>query len=105
MEGDFVLAAQDDFSKVERLSIWWREPKRINRALSGYVYEVKDLQKGEPVNHRGTRLKVSHDAFLDHEAILSQVLRLETGMSVHLLLNFVETADGNVPASFKRFLA
>lgn len=93
-EGDFVLVARDDFTAGEKLSLRWRGPRRVIKALSDYVYQVEDLRNGLLENVHGSRLKFYHDASLDTKAIMSHVVASETGMPVQRLMRLVESDDG-----------
>lgn len=45
-EGDFVLVAREEFNKDEKLCLRWRDPRRVTKAISNYVYQVEDLRNG-----------------------------------------------------------
>ena len=94
-EGDFVLVAREDFTAGEKLSLRWRGPRRVIKAINDYVYQVEDLRNGELQDVHVTRLKFYHDDSLNEEAILSHVVHSETGMVVHRLKKLVEV-DGEL---------
>lgn len=92
-KGDFVLVAREHFHEGEKLALRWRRPRRVVKALSNYVYQVEDLRNGAHDEVHGTRLKFYHDASLDQNGIMSDVVSSETGMPVSRLLNLVETKE------------
>lgn len=93
-EGDFVLMAREDFTAGEKLSLRWRGPRRVVKALTEYVFQVEDLRTGLVEDAHGSRLRFYHDKTLDNEAIMPHVLASETGMPVQRLLRFEDTDDG-----------
>ena len=94
-EGDYVLVARDDLTAGEKLSLRWRGPRRIIKAINDYVYQVEDLRNGELQDVHITRLKFYHDKYLNTEAIMSHVVTSETGMVVQRLMRLVED-DGKL---------
>lgn len=93
-EGDFVLVARDDFTAGEKLSLRWRGPRRVVKAVSDYVFQVEDLRNGQLQEVHGTRLKFYRDSSLNTEAVMSHVVASETGMPVQRLMRLVDTDDG-----------
>lgn len=93
-EGDFVLVAREDFTAGEKLSLRWRGPRRVVKALSNYVFEVEDLRNGQCESIHGSRLKFYRDSSLNTEAIMSHVLQSETGMEVQRLMELIDSNDG-----------
>lgn len=69
-EGDYVLVARNDFTAKEKLSLRWRGPRRIIKAINDYVYQVEDLRSGELQDVHATRLKFYHDRSLGSEDTL-----------------------------------
>lgn len=59
------------------------------KALSSYVYTIKDLRNANIEDVHGTRLKFYIDKSLDEKVTLSHVLLSETGMMVSKLLRLV----------------
>lgn len=57
--GDFVLVPREDFTASEKLSLRWRGPLRIVKALNNYEYQVKDLHNGRVQDVHASRLKFS----------------------------------------------
>lgn len=92
--GYFVLVARDEFHAGKKLSLRWRGPRRVIRAVSDFVNQVEDLRNGTAEYYHTTRSKFYHDKDLDKEAILSHAFTSETGMQVQHLLKIVDTADG-----------
>lgn len=45
-EGDYILVAREDFHAFEKLSLRWRGPRRITKAINSYVYQVYDFRNG-----------------------------------------------------------
>lgn len=93
-EGDYVLVARDAFTAGEKLSLRWRGPRRVVKAINDYVFQIEDLRTGSLQDIHESRLKFYHDASLDKTAIMSHVLSSETGMEVQRLMPIVETDDG-----------
>lgn len=91
--GDFVLVAREDFSSGEKLSLRWRGPRRVVRAINNFVFQVEDLRTGDMDDIHVSRLKFYHDSALDTEVIISHVVQSETGMIVHRLHKLVDTAE------------
>lgn len=86
--------ARSDFRSGEKLSLQWRGPKRVVKAINDYVYQVEDLRDGTLEEAHISRLNFYHDPSLDTEAIMSHVITSETGMVVQGLLKLVDTDDG-----------
>lgn len=63
-EGELVLMARDDLTAGEKLSLRWRSPRRIVKALSDYVYQVYNLRTGLVEDVHGSMMKLYHDATL-----------------------------------------
>lgn len=94
MEGDFVLAARQNFMAGEKLRLQWRAPRRIVKAPSNYVFQVEDLRNGNLDEIHGSRLKIYHNASLNTDAIISHVISSETGMVVQQLLGLIDSSEG-----------
>ena len=93
-EGYYVLVAREDFFAGEKLTVRWRGPRRIIKALNDYVFQVEDLRNGRLEDVHGRRLKFYRDGSLNQKVILSHVLSSETGMPVARLLRLKDTEDG-----------
>lgn len=93
-DGEFVLVARADFTAGEKLSLRWRGPHRVLKAVNYYFYQVEDLRNGVVQDTHASRMKFYRDASLDAEAIMSHVVSSETGMEVQRLLGLVDTGDG-----------
>lgn len=86
MEGDFVLVARQNFFKGEKLALRGREPRRVVKTVSNYVYNVEDLRNGSCSDVHARHLRFFADCSLDQEAAMSHAVRSETGMPVSKLL-------------------
>lgn len=95
-EGDFVLVARSDFTAGKKISLCWRGPRRVIKALNDYIYQVEDLGNGIVKDVHSWRLKFYHDPFLNVEAIMSHVVSSENGMAVQCLLHLVDFDDGHM---------
>lgn len=94
-ESDFVLVARDDYRTKEKLSLSWRGPRRVVRAVNDYVYSVEDLRDGELWDVHVTRLKFYHDKTLDQLVTMSYIVNSETGMVVQCLMR-LDNFDGKL---------
>lgn len=65
MEADFFLITRDDALHCENLSKRCRGPRKIKKALSDYMYQVKDLRNGELITVHGARLEFHRYASLN----------------------------------------
>lgn len=79
-EGDFVLVAREDFFAGGKLCWRWRGPHRVDTPLNDYMFKVEDLTHGSFTDVHGSRLKFYSDSLLDTKAIMSHVLKSETGI-------------------------
>lgn len=86
--------ARSDFRSGEKLSLRWRGPKRVVKAVNDYIYQVEDLRDGTLEEAHISSLTSYQDPSLDTEAIMSHVITSETGMVVKRLLKLVDTDDG-----------
>jgi hypothetical protein len=63
--GDYVQVAKREFRICEKLTLRWKEPKRIVGILSDYVSDVKDLRNGKVSTVNAQRLRLYQDASLN----------------------------------------
>lgn len=80
------MVAREDFAAGEKLSICWRDPRRIIRHVNGYAYLVGDLKNGSIEDVHLTLLKFYHDAPLNCEAIMPHGFSSKTGIEVQRLI-------------------
>lgn len=91
-EGDFVLVAQV-FSRINKLAIQWKGPKRVVKVLSDHIFEVQHLTPPYKINtHHASRLRFYADANRDlTEGLIAQALHAEGG---HFVSRFVKCHTG-----------
>lgn len=58
-EGDFVLVARDEFDASEKLSLCWRDPRRVIRPVNDFVYQIEDWRIGALEDVHATLLTFS----------------------------------------------
>jgi hypothetical protein len=86
--GHFVLEAQRDTQAHKKLSLKWRGPKRVLKAISDYVFIVEDLGSGHSTTVHGSRLRFYHDASLDVTTdLLAQVAHNDQGYDVQSIMD------------------
>ena len=56
-ESYWVVVAHDDFTAGEKLRVRWRASRIIVKALSDYVFQVKDIRTGDYDYIHRSRLK------------------------------------------------
>lgn len=81
--GDYVLVAQRDAVKQHKLRVRWRGSKRVVKALSDYIFEVKDLitKECEPVH--ASRIKHFSESSLEvTETLLDTIVHNNTHYNI-----------------------
>ena len=89
-EGDYVLAAREQFFACENPALRWCRPRRVVKSLSDYVFQVEDLRNSSLVDVLGIRLKFYSDSGSDTCAVLLHVLSSETAMPVARLMKLAD---------------
>lgn len=87
------MVARKDFHVGEKLSLRWRKPRRVIKALNDYVYQEEDLRNGDITGVHICRLKFYSDSSPDTKAIISHVLSSERGMPNSRLVKLVDSLD------------
>lgn len=82
-----------DFHAKEKLFLLWRGLRRSIKAIKDYVFLVENLQNGLLQEVNISRLRLNYDVSLDKEAIMSHVLRTETGIIVQSLMGLTKTEE------------
>lgn len=93
-EGDFVSGAREEFASAEIFLLRWRGPRCIVRAVSYFVYKVKDLRNGFTEDMHAARLKQYHELQLDAKEIMPHVLFSEIGVEVQRLIFRHDISNG-----------
>lgn len=85
--------AREKFYIGKKISLHWRGPRRVARAISNWVNLAEDLRNGQLSEVHATRLKFNSDSSLDTINILPHVLSSETGMKEQRLLKLIDKND------------
>lgn len=82
----YVFAAREKFLLGETMAQRWFGLQRLKKAISDYVYTVKNLRSGVLKDVYVSWLNFYHGEELDSKASMSHVLTSETGMAVVCLI-------------------
>lgn len=83
---DKILVARKEFHAVEKLSLCWRGPRRIVKALNDYLYQVEGIWNIELSYVHIGRLCTYFNRLLNTAAAMMNVIDTSTGIPVSRLM-------------------